>query len=308
MRTIALKTFLFLAENQCDFSLHNLLGISRSVMWAHLNELEKELGVAIIDRKKGSSKLTPAGKEFYPYVSKTLRTIEEGIKNILHVNEKDKVSGTISISTTAATGVGWLLPSIKDFTTLHPELHINILASDIISKNIENSVDILMRPLGEANTNIIKKWYTLFHHGLFASKDYLEKNGIPLKPEDLLDNHSILAYGENEFSYFEDINWHIRGKWGLPKLTPSLTINSTSALYKAAEEGLGICSSLEESNSFYSGKLIRVLPQVSGPELKSYFAVKEKNDPTTDSIKSIFQKYFEEYLLKLGIKIHHENI
>ena len=47
-----------------------------------------------------------------------------------------------------------------------------------------------------------------------------------------------LCYGEYEFSYFEDVNWHLKGKkFNLPKLTPSLSINSTGALYRASSEG-----------------------------------------------------------------------
>ena len=86
----------------------------------------------------------------------------------------------------------------------------------------------------------------------------------------LVISRSILSSAMvNTFSYCPEIDWHLKGRWpGFPKLHPKITINSTLSLYQAAIEGIGICSSAEEAVLFYKGKLTRVLPQITGPEIR----------------------------------------
>lgn len=309
MRLKALQAFIILAENNCNFIVHKVLGIPRSNLWAYVDEIEEELGVKLIERRRQLNTFTPEGLAFIPESIKIVKAFEEAKSKISHHEGDDskRVEGTIVISTTIAVSNSWLMECIKDFHSQYPSLKVHIFADDKLSKEIENSADILLRPLSEQGDNVSRKWHITYYHGLFASKDYLKRIGIPQKPEDLVNNHSILSYGEHEFTYFEEINWHVKGKFGLPRLTPTLTINSTPALYKAAAEGIGICSAAIESNPVYGKNLVRVLPQIDGPVVKTYFAV--KSTPSTAAKRNIdvFRVFFEQYLMTLGVKIHYED-
>lgn len=303
MRIRALRSFIYLAETDCDFDGHKALGIPRSNMWNHINEIESETGLKLIERHRGKSFLTKEGAAFAPIARKMYNTYIEGLKNILH-DEAPAIKGNIIISTTAAVATGWLMPSIKDFHSNYPNLNVNVIADDHLQKSVESGADILLRPIGN-NPDLIKKWYIRYEHGLFASEGYLMENGTPNKPEDLL-KHCIMGYGTHEFSHFEDINWHLKGKnWGLPKLVPTLTINSTMSLFSAAIQGIGICSNPIESNAIYNGNLIRVLPQIKGPVVNTYFCTKQNASISTQKNTAIFQSFFEKYLDSIGVKINH---
>jgi DNA-binding transcriptional LysR family regulator len=304
MRIKALKTFLYLAEHDCNFGGHKILGIPRSSMWAHINELEAETGLKLIERRKQHSSFTQEGTSFIPYAAKIIKTFEEGLDKA-RASDTGRVEGKIVISTTVAIAHSWLTQSIKDFHLNYPNLSVNIIAEDSVPKKTEMAADILLRPIGN-NPNFVKKWHILYHHGLFASKDYLARMGIPKSPEDLLSGHSILGYGEHEFSYFEDINWHIKGGWGIPKLTPTLTINSTAAVFSAAGEGIGICSAPIESNTIFATNLVRILPQIDGPIVRTFFCTKVGANSSMERNLNVFRVFFEQYLMSLGIKIYHE--
>ena len=304
MRIKALKTFIYLADTDCDFAGHKALGIPRSNMWYHINELENETGLKLIERHRGKSFLTKEGKAFVPIALKMYNTYEDGLKTILHEGSTE-IEGNIIISTTTAVVSGWLMPSIKDFHINYPNLRVNIIADDYLDKSVEAGADILLRPIGN-NPDLNKKWHIKYNHGLFASKNYLKERGIPKVPEDLL-NHCIMGYGAHEFSHFEDINWHLKGnKWGLPRLEPTLSINSTASLYEAAQQGIGICSAAIESNSIYSGNLIRVLPQINGPVVKTYFCTKHNLGSSVLKNTEIFQTFFENYIESVGVKVDYE--
>lgn len=304
MRIKALKTFIYLADTGCDFDGHKALGIPRSNMWNHINEIENETGLKLIERQRGKSFLTKEGEAFSPVARKMYATYEDGLQNIRH-EEAPEIEGNIIISTTTALASGIFMRSIKDFHANYPNLRVNIIASDSLDKSMEVGADILLRPVGN-NPDLNKKWYIKYHHGLFASEHYLKKNGAPKTPQDL-SNHCVMAYGAHEFSYFEDINWHLKGKaWGLPKLVPSLTINSTTSLVLAAVQGIGIAPATTESNAFYEEKLIRVLPHINGPTIHTYFCTKQNATPATQKNTDIIQKFFEKYLETIGVKINYE--
>lgn len=306
LRIEALKSLVLLAESNCKFDSHKLLGIPRSTLWGHINEIEKKTNVKIINRAKGNNFFTHEGLCLVPYAQEIIRTYEEGLSKALS-RDSSELSGTLVISTTVAVASAWLMSSIRDFRTIYPALVVNVTALDDIDNKTENFSDILLRPISEKYTNKFDKvWYTTYEHGLYASQTYLDRKGTPVKSNDLQD-HLILAYGDSNFTGFEDINWHIKGKWqDLPKLIPYLTINSTSSLTKAATEGLGIAPCVVQANAIYKTNLVRILPHISGPLVNTYFCVRNNLHPAKSKAAYIFGSYFREYLARIGINVYDE--
>lgn len=305
MRIISLKTLIFLSRNNCDFGGHKVLGIPRSTMWAHVNELEKELGVKLVNRKKQSTSLTEEAKSFIPYAERLLDVYQEGVLSA-HGKDAQEVKSELVISTTSAVSSSWLMPSLREFYGKHHNLRLNVLASDTLTKQEQRTADILLRPMqDEALEGFDTIWYIPYNHALFASKDYIDRHGMPQKPEDLL-NHKVLAYGEHEFTYFDDINWHIKGKYGIPKLTPAITVNSTVSLFNAAKAGLGIVSAPRESNDIYKGDLVCVLPEIKGPVIKTLFCMKKTNNVSAKNHMDLFREFMEDYFKEIKVTIKHE--
>ncbi len=150
----------------------------------------------------------------------------------------------------------------------------------------------------------MKVWFATYQHGLFASKEYIKRMGMPKCPDDLL-SHRIIGYGEHKFTYFDDINWHLKGiGYGLPKLKPILTMNSTKGIFDAAVNGLGICSSPIEANKFYSNELVHIFPEIVGPKVNTFFCIKKSVTGRRLRNINIFKNYFENHLKNLGVTIY----
>lgn len=302
MRLHSIYVFVKLAESNCDFNIHKNLGIPRSSMWSYISDLEKTLKKKLINRTKQSLSFTTAGEEFIPYAYKIYQTYEESLINTQNA-EDATIEGDIIVSTTTAIALHWSMDSIRDLYSEFPQLRLYITSSDTITKDEENVSDILIRPFGDSE-NFTKVWFTRYQHGLFASRDYIKRMGMPKIPEDLI-SHRMIGYGEHRFSYFDEINWHLKGSiYGLPKLKPVLTINSTKAIFDAAIYGLGICSSPIESNKIYDNELVRVLPKITGPTVNTFFCMKKNATGRRLRNINIFKSYFKNHLEKLGIKIY----
>ncbi len=303
MRIQSVYVFVKLAENNCDFSISKTLGIPRSSMWANITDLEKTLGKKLINRKKQSLSFTSAGEEFIPYACKMYKAFEESLASANSTEESD-VGGDVIVSATNAVALGWSFANIKELCAKFTNLRLHLSASDNVFREEVNASDVLIRPFPDSEM-FRKAWYGACRHGLFASSEYIAQMGMPETPEDLV-NHRIIGYGDHEFSYFDDINWHLKGQnYGLPKLKPFITINSTRAIFDAACHGLGICSTPIESNSLYTGKLVRILPHIEGPTIKIFFCIKRTAAGRKLNSINIVKNYFEEYLTKNGVPIHH---
>ncbi len=169
MRIESVYVFVKIAENNCDFSVHKMLGIPRATMWSHISDLEKSLGRQLVNRKKQSLSFTAAGEEFIPYARQLYQLYEESLANTCQT-EDSQAGGDIFISITMAIALTWSMESIKKLYAEFPNLRLHITASDTISKEEENASDILIRPFGDSD-NFSKIWNIAYHHGLFASQE-----------------------------------------------------------------------------------------------------------------------------------------
>lgn len=306
MNINSLRAFVRLAENGCDFSIHRELGMARSSLWTLIDELEKETGLELIVRRKRHNSFTEEAERFLPFAREMLNIFERGLEEASADFQGDP-SGEILIATTVAISHSFLMPSIKTFKRLYPNIQVKVIADDHISSSTEWMADIIFRPI-DTKEHLERKWHISSQSALYASEEYIERCGMPETTADLA-NHTVIGYGESLFSYFSDVDWHIKGRWAgsdIPRITPAITINSTMSIFMAAEEGIGICATTQHSNMFYSKKLVRVLPQVSGPTIKTHFCVKRCMGSKLRQNVEIFQDFFESHLRSIAVELIHD--
>lgn len=138
----------------------------------------------------------------------------------------------------------------------HPELDIG-------------KFDVAIRTLIENREDLIQEFLKEYHLTLYPSKDYIRKNGSP-KGLDDLNHHKLLAYGGKDLHPFGDVDWHL--SLGMPlkeKRKYIFSSNSSSNLFIAAEEGLGIITLPRGYPPLKKSKLVPILPDI-GPKTKSY--------------------------------------
>ena len=117
----------------------------------------------------------------------------------------------------------------------------------------------------------------LFNLGLFASKTYLDLNGVPKTAEDL-DNHKLIIFENYNIPFNHSDNWALNvGRRSDNKRNPYLIINSVPMTFIAAKLGLGIAVLARESYYLSESDLIEVLPSIKSPQLKIYYVYHEYN-------------------------------
>src|SRR5215469_1595980 len=149
---------------------------------------------------------------------------------------KDRPKGPLKITTTVAFGSIWLTPRQPDLIQRH-----------LVSVQVH----------------------------IYATTEYLQKYGMPTRPEDL-EEHRIIIYGEDARPPVPGVNWLIEvgAKSGQDR-RPILTVNNTYGMLRAIMSGLGIAALPDFVASEHSN-LVRVLPEVSGPPNEAYFVYPEE--------------------------------
>ncbi len=99
-------------------------GISQSAASQHLQEVERRLGVALLDRGKRPLELTAAGRLYYDFCRDILRR-EDEFGRALEALKQD-VEGTARVASIYSIGLSEMSRLREAFTAQHPGAHLQV--------------------------------------------------------------------------------------------------------------------------------------------------------------------------------------
>ena len=123
------------------------VNVTQPTLSAQLKEMERRLGVQLVERSRAKVILTPIGRDIANRARKVLREVEE---------IRDLARRTRPLASTVRTGVvqslgSYLLPLIvPDLHESHPDLRLYVreaLPEDLLDRLEEGSLDLLFYPL-----------------------------------------------------------------------------------------------------------------------------------------------------------------
>ena len=152
-------------------------------------------------------------------------------------NSSLRVSGPVRISVASTFGRLHVLPLIPELLTLHPELEVDLVLSDIVRDMVEDRVDLAIRigPVDEPDAVVRRVAVTPLV--CVGSRRYFQDRGMPQTPADLVD-HNCLIYG----GLREAANWPFVGPDGpfSVSVRGNLSSNSIETIRAGVLAGVGI--------------------------------------------------------------------
>ena len=204
-----------------------------STVFRRINALEKKMDVRLFERFNTGYVLTEAGEEIIDRVRRIENHIFEIDRKLL--GKDIRLSGCIKISTTDTIGYYWLPPYIRQFKLEYPDIMIDVDIKTRFTDLTKREADIVLPTANEQPDYMVGRKLAPIIIGLYASKSYVQKFGIPQDPIDLA-SHSMLLPNE-ALAGLPLVKW-------LTKMVPSKAIAASSdkltGLYKIAQQGLGI--------------------------------------------------------------------
>lgn len=146
------RIFYTVAKNQNITKAAEELNISQPAISKSIKNLEEQLKGQLFIRTKRGVILTEEGKEFYNYIKKAIEYITSAENKFSELINLETGSIRIGVSTTLTKE--FLLPYLKKFHKLYPNIDIQIItniSSELITKLKNGLIDIVIMNIDEKN-------------------------------------------------------------------------------------------------------------------------------------------------------------
>jgi DNA-binding transcriptional LysR family regulator len=268
-----LVIFYHLARSGSFARAEEYTGYKQSWISRQIKDLEDSLNSKLFDRNYGSVSLTPAGEVLLEHAEKIMfeeRMIKTSLTE-LNEDVQNKAQGHVKIATTTGTAAVWLVKYIKEFMDLYPDMRLTVVGRDEKVDLSTQDADVMIRPFVPKSPDLVHVYLSSYPLGLYASPDYLKKYGTPSKIKDLAE-HRLIAFSKDKAISFGNVDWHLSlGCKPGETHEPFFQVNSAIGLVRVARDGLGIVSISQYQESAQNIELVRVLPDVEGPMIDTYY-------------------------------------
>jgi DNA-binding transcriptional LysR family regulator len=197
--------------------------------------LEQQLGVKLLTRSSRQLSLTEAGQAYFERCLTIIGDLDELETEIR--SETASPKGQLRVTAPIIFGQLFIAPHANEFLERYPDISLNLQLSDQHTDLIAEGIDIAIRAQQLEDSSLIAQ--LLFDNPMtvVASKDYLDKHGVPQHPKDLK-QHNCLIYSLAKQHY----RWSFQrqGKTLNVTVNGNFQSNSGESLLAAATNHAGI--------------------------------------------------------------------
>lgn len=268
-----LRIFHAVAEAGSFTHAGETLNLSQSAISRQISTLEESLGVSLFHRHARGLILTEQGQLLEQEAREIFSRLSM-IEGQLH-DSKKLPEGPLRITTTQFIGSTWLAPQIEKFCARYPDIQLTMLFDNRIYDLGMREADAAIRLYKPEHPDLIQKHMKTIHFHIYASRDYLAQHDA-ITQQSQLKKHMLIGYPPHSRFPFKDSDWLFR----ISGLNPDrenglLMMNSMYAIYQAVRGGAGLAA-LPDYLAENDDTLVRVLPDLSPPEIDMYFVYPEE--------------------------------
>ena len=265
-RLTAMQVFVEVASSGSFSATADKLDMSRAMVTRYVGELERWLGARLLQRTTRSVTLTDAGESCLRRGQQMLALMENVEEET--ASRSDTLRGQLRITCSMSLAYAQMAAAVVDFLKLHPQLKIDLNASEGALNLVEARVDLAIRISAEPDPMLIGRVLAPCASVLVASPAYLAEQSVPQTPAEL-GRHRCLSYAN-----FGKSVWQLsRGdEHTQVSVASHFSANEATALLRAALAGGGIAlqPTYLANPHLQDGSLQAVLPDWKVPDLAIY--------------------------------------
>ena len=261
-RLAAMKVFVRVVDAGSFSGVARESATTQSAVSKQVAALEAHLGVKLLSRSTRSLSLTREGEAFFPEARRLVADFEAAEQR-LH-SGRTRLTGWLRVAASVAYGRLVLMPRVRSFLALHPDLRIDLRLSDGFADLIEQGVDVGVRLGDLPDSGLVARKIGEWRRMLVAHRAYLAAlpdGGPPLRhPRDLTAHNCIVYTEATTRNVWEFVG--LDGDVARVRVAGTLQTNSSEAIRAAALSGLGICHAPDWlfREDLASGELSALLP------------------------------------------------
>jgi LysR family transcriptional regulator, regulator for bpeEF and oprC len=243
------------------------LGVPKAAVSRAVADLEKSLGVRVLERTTRRIALTAAGRVIYPHAKRMVEETEAARSQVARMHAPP--TGPLRVAADPTYGRVLLAPLVPRFLEKFPDVPLEVA---LHSGSLSESWDVAIRPGLPDGAGTAHRLLGAPPAILCATPAYLQERGAPTKPEELRGHDLLTPEGEGPEVRVELSRGSQRAE---VRLHPKLAVNDPAVLHASTAAGLGI-GLLPEflcRQGLATGRLKLVLPDWSLPPTAPLHAV-----------------------------------
>jgi DNA-binding transcriptional LysR family regulator len=289
-----MRSFVGVTKSRSFSQAARTLGISGSLVSRHVAELERSLGVHLVNRTARTISLTEAGTRYAEFASRIIDEIDREEQQIRGL--RDKAEGSLAIISPKWIGSNDVGDAIVAFSTKYPKIHIRFEVGGMSERSYEfldQGFDVAFHTRHVRDCNLMLRKIADLQFTLCAAPGYLHRAGQPMLVNDLA-GHDCLVNTNDPL-------WHLSQAGSdvhLKISEPVYSSNSYLTLRKAAIAGRGVALLPIQlvSDELAAGTLVNVVPGVEVPD-RPLYALHSPGTQTTTRVK-LFLDFVAEWFRK----------
>ncbi|MDF0730037.1 LysR family transcriptional regulator [Pseudomonas entomophila] len=291
----AMHTFRRVVELGSFSAAASQAGVSHTLLSRQVKNLERHLGLQLLNRTTRRLQPTEAGTLYYRHC---VQILEQMQAIALELSEhQQQPTGTLRLGVSTAFGELELGHWLPDFVEHHPGLRIELNCSDRFIDLLEEEADVCLRVTDHLpDSSLVARKLAPSEVLLVAAPAYLQRHGTPNSPDEL-PKHPLLGY--NQLSHPQRLRLQGPAAETCEVLMPQqLSANSPMALRAAAIGGLGIASfdRFIVHDALQAGRLVSVLPGWRLPA-RSLYAIYPQSRYLAPKVRALLD-YVQAYYAK----------
>ncbi|WP_444931091.1 LysR family transcriptional regulator [Microbulbifer sp. SSSA002] len=295
MDTDGVRLFVLAAEMLNISAAGRRLGLAPSVASARLSKLEVQLGADLFHRSTRKVALSIEGEEFLPFAREIIAQEDAALAALGRGNSA--VSGTLRFAASSSFVQRFIAPILPEFLERYPDVNVELKLSDVQVGLIEGGFDLALRNYAVEDSSLIGRKLADDKRVLCAAPAYLDKYGVPEKPEDLA-GHQLLAFINSKPRKLISASDQSVYAFPPPNSQSRVICDDGASMRIAAKAGVGICMSSiwNIQPEIVQGSLVRVLPEYHIEDQSAIWLVYPKSNVLTAKVR-----VFIDYLIeKIG--------
>ncbi len=260
-----LKLFKRIAELGSLSAAAGDLGISPGSASLRLSAMETAVGATLFRRTTRQMHLTQAGEDFLEVSLNILNDLANFDEKITH--ERRQLTGQVKVTAPVDLGRNYIAPALDRFLTINPQMSIDLVCTDLVTDLTARGIDIAIRYGALMDSSLKLRRISSNKRIPVASPSYVELNGMPNHPKDLVHHNcmllSSLGAKNDTWTFVENsksLNVRVSG---------SRATNDGEVLRRWATEGKGIAlkSAWDVADDIRDGRLLPLLSSFCPPNV-----------------------------------------
>ncbi|WP_445115350.1 LysR substrate-binding domain-containing protein [Acinetobacter sp. WZC-1] len=271
-----MEAFVRVAESGSFIKAAEQLGVTRSVITARIQQLEKFVDAPLFFRSTRSVRLSDTGLTYYKECAGLINKFEQLVDQM--ANSRSTLHGRLRIHMAPGFAIDYFGKYLTLFLQSYPDIDMDIVVNDKVIDPISSGFDIVFQMFPPNGETLIDRKLFSVNRVVCATPEFIEKHGKPEHPQDL-EQFTLGFYSgyptRNKLQFliddqFQDINLNVKVSSSSIHLLRDFALN----------HGAIVClPTLVVHGNILAGKLTTVLRDfpLSNYGLRAVFPANSKN-------------------------------